>query len=731
MGLISVNEMIRIIKKYFVRIVAVSLAVGLIGGFIVNRGQTYTCTLGLKYNHEGAQEGLAPDGVSKLDPYELQNPVVIQGALEKMGLSDDKDISIKGIRENISINKVITALDKDVSASAALLGEKYDVVTTEYEMTFTYPASLGDEFGSKMFSNIITEYDHFLLDKYYNKKSIVDFAKIVEDTDAEYIVIADTMSDNIDNIIDTLSTLADDYPNYRSVRTGYSFDELCDLYQNLRDIEYAKYYGNIRSGNLARDREMVIKSYQAKVKDLTETMNVNSEIAENYKSEIITFYNPYKAAGLYRQADLVRGDALATNNHDQDVLDDYDVSKDPNTYDNIILEYTDNAGKTTDAQRTIDYYNTIINDYANDNVSNETKMRMLEENESIMNELSALSKQYSENANITIDELYSNKVNDDLQYLILPEVAPDRSVRVIALFLIILTFGAALVGIFVWVMVKSILDANRDAAPSTEKKIEIDTSDMDDTHKLLYEQYLKDFDEFYLVYQSMISNTEDGEPHEEVFIRWNSPQLGIVSPGKIIDCLSDFGIFNQFNDWLVKKVCENLEKAEAAGKELPVVHINCPYKQINDFALDDIIIRNVSRSGIKADRLCFELSGNDIAESLEDIMLLTKIGVNICIDNFEDSDEENEIISVVKPGYIKLSLDILNSDVYATNDDDEIESMNEMNGYFSSVISKCRKNKVKVCICGIENKSQDKMVSQLGFDYKQGYFYGKPEPLEL
>ena len=36
------------------------------------------------------------------------------------------------------------------------------IVATEYEMKFSYDASLGDEFGAKLFSNIIKEYDEFL-----------------------------------------------------------------------------------------------------------------------------------------------------------------------------------------------------------------------------------------------------------------------------------------------------------------------------------------------------------------------------------------------------------------------------------------------------------------------------------------------------------------------------------------------------------------------------------------
>ena len=126
MGLLSIAEMINIIRKYFFRIVAISLLAGLLGGYVVSTMQTYTCTLGFKYNHKEAAEGLARDGESKLDPYEIQNPVIIRAALQNMGL-DNTSSDVKGIRQNIAITKVVTDLDKEVSESAALLGEKYDV----------------------------------------------------------------------------------------------------------------------------------------------------------------------------------------------------------------------------------------------------------------------------------------------------------------------------------------------------------------------------------------------------------------------------------------------------------------------------------------------------------------------------------------------------------------------------------------------------------------------------
>lgn len=726
MGVFDLGRMICIIKKYFLHILALSLAVGLLSGYIASMLQTYTCTLGFKYNHTEAAEGLAPDGVSKLDPYEIQNPVVIQGALDKLGLDSDKQLSVKGIRQDITISRIITDLDREVSESAALLGEKYDVNATEYEMSFKYDAALGDEFGAKMFSNIIKEYDEFLLDKYYNRKTIVDFAKVVDGSSADYIDISNVMSDNLDSIIEYLGSLSESYPEYRSRRTGYTFAELRELYEHIRDVQHAKYYGNIRAGNLAKDPEMVIKSYRTKVQDLSETKSVSEKIAENYRNEITTFYDPYKAAGLYMQARQTQTDLNASNNRDEDVLDEYDIEEHRNTYDNIVLTYADRASEATDAGHTIDYYNTIISDYENDTVPEDTKARLLAKNEEIFSEIRALSAEYSEKANLTIDELFHTEINEDLQYLIIPEVNADKPVKLIAVFMAVLAFGLFMIAVIFKELGSSIMARTATSPTPAETKKEIDISGMDRVHQLIYEQYRNGFSEFYIVYQPMVGGNDEDRRHLEAFIRWQNDEIGMISPEKIIECVSDFGIFRSLNDFIIGQVCRDIAAMGSCGRA-PVVHVNCPSGQLHDFALNDIIIKHISENNIPAECLCLELEVIDIATALEDIILLEEMDVDICIDRFENTDEEQEIIQVIGPKYIKMSLDSLNNDIYATTEEDLGKASEEMERAFMHVTEECRKNGIRSCICGIETKAQDELAQRAGFDYRQGYLYGRPE----
>ncbi len=736
MGLLSVYEMVQIVRKKFLRVLAFSVLIALVTYFVLNSMQTYTCVLGFKYNHSGAETGLAPDGESKLDPYEIQNPLVIQGALQSLTSNSQETPDLKGVRQNITISKVVSELDMEVTESAALLGEKYEVVAVEYEMTFKYDAKYGDEFGTKMFSAIINEYDEFLLNKYYKRKNIADFAKIVKGSSADYIDISDSMASEIDSAIEYLNNLAAEYPDFRSQTTGYTFAELAALYQNIRNIQHAKYYGNIRAGNLAKDPEMVIKSYQSKVKELEETKSVNSEVAENYKASITTFYDPYKASGLYRQAEKVQTETDSSNNRDQDVLEDYDIEEHKNTYDNIILSYVDNATKTTDATHTVDYYTSIIESFSNDMVPAETKERLLKENEKIFKEIEVLSADYAKITNETTGELFNREVTNDLQYLIAPEVVTDKPVKMITIFAFVLAFGALLIGYvlaeFLKRFIKSQESKNSDetSAEYADKKV-INTEELADLETIFYEQYKKDFPEFYLVYQDMVSTNDKDEMRKEVYIRWRNDTLGMVPPGKIVDTACKLELFEELNKWIIRKVCDDISAIQKTEGEAPVVHINCPSEQIKDFAVSDIIVNCVKKNKIPAEKLCFELDGDNIADCLEDIMLLKHLGVSVCIDHFENSEENREIISVIEPQLVKLSMDILNNDMYATTKDDYLNATQEMIDIISEIIENCHKNKIKVCICGIENKSQEQTISDLGFDYKQGYYYSKPVELEL
>ena len=104
--MVTIQELFAIIKKYFWAAVAAAFLGAVACGLVVLCVRDYTCTLNFRYNYAGAEDNLAPDGASPLDPYALQNPAVIHSALEIAGFSEDEQVNVEDIRNDIAISKI-------------------------------------------------------------------------------------------------------------------------------------------------------------------------------------------------------------------------------------------------------------------------------------------------------------------------------------------------------------------------------------------------------------------------------------------------------------------------------------------------------------------------------------------------------------------------------------------------------------------------------------------------
>lgn len=239
---------------------------------------------------------------------------------------------------------------------------------------------MGENYGKLICNGLINAYDDFFIENYYDKDVIPDFMQNIARSNVDYLDLASVIKKNFDDVIATLNDYAAAYPNYRSSRTGYSFAELAELYQNAENDLYAQLEGNIRAGNLARDPELVVKNYTTTVRSLLISEETYNEIAESYKTQIKTFYDSYKATGLYSQAAGTQVTQNSSNNRDQNVLRDYEHDFETliNTYDSIVLSYTQQAALASEARLDRTYYLNIIQALQTDQVAEDTKTRLVE-----------------------------------------------------------------------------------------------------------------------------------------------------------------------------------------------------------------------------------------------------------------------------------------------------------------------------------------------------------------
>jgi len=96
---------------------------------------------------------------------------------------------------------------------------------------------------------------------------------------------------------------------------------------------------------------------------------------------------------------------------------------------------------------------------------------------------------------------------------------------------------------------------------------------------------------------------------------------------------------------------------------------------------------------------------------------LKKFGFNVAYDDFLDNDSDYKRLAHIQPEIVKMDMALLNS---------------YMNGNKRPLMRAVKSAKMigaKTLIEGIEDQASLTEMKKLGFDYYQGYFLGRPEPL--
>ncbi|MBQ2576328.1 MAG: EAL domain-containing protein, partial [Lachnospiraceae bacterium] len=105
----------------------------------------------------------------------------------------------------------------------------------------------------------------------------------------------------------------------------------------------------------------------------------------------------------------------------------------------------------------------------------------------------------------------------------------------------------------------------------------------------------------------------------------------------------------------------------------------------------------------------------------EALSLLHEYGFSVCMDDFGQ-------------GYSSLNslrssdIDSLKVDAYFLNHTEE--NLSKSVNILKSILDMAGQLKLPVILEGIENQEQAKMLQQIGCTYAQGYYYGKPVPVE-
>jgi diguanylate cyclase (GGDEF)-like protein/PAS domain S-box-containing protein len=228
--------------------------------------------------------------------------------------------------------------------------------------------------------------------------------------------------------------------------------------------------------------------------------------------------------------------------------------------------------------------------------------------------------------------------------------------------------------------------------------------------------------DFLLYYQPQIDLHTGLVTGMEALLRWNHPELGMVSPARFIPLAEETGIIVPLGEWVIRTACAQRRVWQDAGFTNLRMAINLSFKQFRQKNLPAVISECLTATGLDPAYLELELTESSIMEqSGQNIAILTQLqelGVSLSIDDFGTGFSSMGALKLLPIHRLKIAQQFVR-DILTDPDDAAITD---------AVIAMAHSLKLTVLAEGVETREQMDYLRQRQCDEAQGFYFAPPMP---
>lgn len=228
--------------------------------------------------------------------------------------------------------------------------------------------------------------------------------------------------------------------------------------------------------------------------------------------------------------------------------------------------------------------------------------------------------------------------------------------------------------------------------------------------------------EFTLFYQPLMDRATGKIYSIEALLRWNSPEYGMVAPGRFIKLAEENGLIIPIGGWVLQNAAAFASRLRARGLGPVRVAVNISIVQLmqNDFLTR--VKEALRRAGLPPDALCLEITETLLMESFQEnarkLEELKGYGVGLSLDDFGTGYSSLNYLKRLPIDYVKIDKSFVD-DIIGTGNGRMI---------IGSIIALAHQLGLKVVAEGVETREQLDCLSQSNCDIIQGYLISPPLP---
>lgn len=208
----------------------------------------------------------------------------------------------------------------------------------------------------------------------------------------------------------------------------------------------------------------------------------------------------------------------------------------------------------------------------------------------------------------------------------------------------------------------------------------------------------------------------------EALLRWNSKELGEISPAEFIPLAEENGQIVDLGYWVLREACATLKQWQLAyGAEL-TMSVNVSAGQLSHPNFLKNAHQIILASGISAKQLILEITEStaiaDIDNVKRSLETLTTQGIQIALDDFGTGYSSISLLRQLPLACLKIDRSYFKNLQRESQDWHIIKAIHEL----ASALGH------KVVAEGVETPEQLNLVRELKCDLVQGYVYSRPLP---
>lgn len=326
-------SILRYLKQFSVLIFLFALIGSLVIYFYGTSQQRYVASAVIQYTNAGAKEGYTPDG-SPLQVEEIYSPAVIDAALTDLGVQTNID----SIRSNCYVEEVVPEAQQKLNDALLDMGEDPSYVTDTYRVYYIGDNDTGEEYAWNMLDAIIKNYCEFYAGKYVEEQLQNNGVSVLAEGQYDYMESAQVLDASVSEMVDYLLEKRASHPYFRSVETGYTYDDLYGIYHFLYNYEIPSLYAAILSDAETRDIDLLVSRLTKECEDIQLELENRQERADHLKTLLDTYINSNRDMMAYHYHVSPEG-AAGTEYILKDVEDNRERGNTETTYDELLQEY--------------------------------------------------------------------------------------------------------------------------------------------------------------------------------------------------------------------------------------------------------------------------------------------------------------------------------------------------------------------------------------------------------